>query len=586
MKQRIEEAEQRLAAADVEQERVDALCALSYLLRNNDNARAQHLAEEAGGLAMKSSYELGIAESEYVQGVVATCNAVHELALVKLFNSLHRFQHCGSKHGEMRSLRWLGIVYVRISMHTTAAEYFAKSRVLSEELGEVFHEAQCLNNIGDVHFGLNDFKTALGYYREAMRMFERFDEPEQQSVVLYSIGAAYLELEEYSKALLYFQQSLAIRREQNDTMGVGTSLAGIADTYARQGQTAKALEIFFEVLDKATEHSYTLGISWVNWSIGNLYLQSGKGEKALEYLIQSESMVGERTNTVLGAELTKSLAQCYKHLGAFERALAYFERFHEIREQTALQDNKQAISFLQRGFEMEKAQKEAEIYRLKTVELAQAHKQTEDLLLNILPEPIALRLKSGETTIADSFDEVTVLFADIVGFTQLSTQVTAEYLVRSLDTIFSQFDELAHMYGLEKIKTIGDAYMVVSGIPDTRADHCEVMARFALDMLDFTRQHSYAAALALPQLSVRIGMHTGPAVAGVIGKRKFSYDLWGDTVNTASRMESHGEAGRIHCSEAVAHKLQCTSRVQFLLEERGTIEIKGKGMMNTYFLTA
>ncbi|MEG4392815.1 adenylate/guanylate cyclase domain-containing protein [Microcoleus sp. BROC3] len=204
--------------------------------------------------------------------------------------------------------------------------------------------------------------------------------------------------------------------------------------------------------------------------------------------------------------------------------------------------------------------------------------KSDRLLLNVLPQPIADRLKQDQSIIADTFSEVTVLFADIVGFTQISSKISPPELVSLLNDIFSTFDRLAEKHGLEKIKTIGDAYMVVGGLPMPRSDHAEAIAEMALDMqqaiIDFSHTHNQ-------DFRIRIGINSGPVVAGVIGIKKFIYDLWGDTVNTASRMESHGFPGCIQVTSATYERLQD----KYLLQSRGTIEVKGKGEMNTYFLT-
>lgn len=204
-------------------------------------------------------------------------------------------------------------------------------------------------------------------------------------------------------------------------------------------------------------------------------------------------------------------------------------------------------------------------------------KVSERLLLNVLPHSVAERLKAGPGIIADSFPEVTVLFADIVGFTKLSESMSPERLVALLNEVFSFFDSIADHRGIEKIKTIGDAYMAVAGLPAPATDHAVRAAHMALDMIEaldrFNQQNGFT-------LQVRIGIHSGAAVAGVIGKRKFIYDLWGDAVNTASRMESHGVAARAQVTEATRRQLS----EPFLIEERGTIEIKGKGEMRTWLL--
>ena len=203
--------------------------------------------------------------------------------------------------------------------------------------------------------------------------------------------------------------------------------------------------------------------------------------------------------------------------------------------------------------------------------------RSERLLLNVLPAPIAERLKRDSGVIAEHHDEVTVLFADVVDFTPFVERTAAARVVTVLDEIFSAFDGLAERHGLEKIKTIGDAYMAVAGVPEPRPDHAEAAAAMAIDMLVALRRLCEPLGLAL---DIRIGLDTGPVIAGVIGRRKFIYDLWGDTVNTASRMESHGLPGRIQVTRATYDRLQ--GRYRF--EERGLIDIKGKGPLPAYLL--
>jgi class 3 adenylate cyclase len=210
-------------------------------------------------------------------------------------------------------------------------------------------------------------------------------------------------------------------------------------------------------------------------------------------------------------------------------------------------------------------------------ELQAERAKSDRLLLNVLPTAIADRLKQGERTIVDSFREATVVFADIVGFTSFSAGIAPSRTVQLLNDLFSGFDKLAETYELEKIKTIGDSYMVVGGVPTPRPEHAERCALMALDMLEvlnhFNRRNSLT-------LDIRIGINSGPVVAGIIGTRKFSYDLWGDTVNVASRMESHSLPGMIQVSPST-HALLVD---KFILEERGQIDVKSRGFMSTYRL--
>jgi adenylate cyclase len=205
------------------------------------------------------------------------------------------------------------------------------------------------------------------------------------------------------------------------------------------------------------------------------------------------------------------------------------------------------------------------------------HERSERLVHNMLPAEIATRLKGGEANIAERVDEASVLFADLVGFTALSAQVKPGELVLMLSDLFSRFDTLVQKHGLEKIKTIGDAYMVASGVPRARADHAPALATFALELVQMIEALPVAHGA---RLRMRIGISSGPIVAGVIGLTKPAYDMWGDTVNTAARMESHGEPGRIHITKEVRDRLGAA----FQVESRGTIDVKGKGPMETYFL--
>jgi class 3 adenylate cyclase len=203
--------------------------------------------------------------------------------------------------------------------------------------------------------------------------------------------------------------------------------------------------------------------------------------------------------------------------------------------------------------------------------------RSEGLLLNILPSPIAARLKQGEQVIADRFPEVTVLFADLVDFTRSSDRSSPERVVRVLDDLFTAFDRLARRHGLEKIKTVGDAYVAAGGLPTPRPDHAQAVAEMALALREEVGRHRDPTG---QPLAIRIGIDTGPVVAGVIGTSKFSYDLWGDTVNTASRMEATGVAGRIQ----VTHRTYRRLRDGYRLERRGSIQVKGKGELVTWFL--
>ena len=203
--------------------------------------------------------------------------------------------------------------------------------------------------------------------------------------------------------------------------------------------------------------------------------------------------------------------------------------------------------------------------------------RSENLLLNILPKDIVAILKEEPRTIADHFDGASILFADVVDFTPMSATMTPTELVELLNEVFSHFDTLTEKYGLEKIKTIGDCYMVASGVPRPRADHAQVLTDMALEMQEYVSRNEFYG----HQLAFRIGLNSGPVVAGVIGRKKFIYDLWGDAVNTASRMESHGSSGHIQISRATYDLI----KDDFICEPQGTVDVKGKGEMDVWYVT-
>jgi class 3 adenylate cyclase len=261
------------------------------------------------------------------------------------------------------------------------------------------------------------------------------------------------------------------------------------------------------------------------------------------------------------------------------------------REKTVLEEKNKQILAQQK--ELEEYAEELSIahqdLREQKVALDIAHQKSEELLLNILPEAISERLKTGEESIADYFKDVSIFFSDIKGFTALSNRVSAEELVQGLNEIVTAMDRLAKQHGLEKVKIIGDAYMAIAGVPLPYDDHAERTIKFAQDVMKFMK--TWKMTITDQQgnrheemLQIRIGLHCGDVVAGVIGKNKFSYDVWGDTVNTAARMESNGESGTIHVSEQFVEELQRVTPSSYSFIKREPMKIKGKGTMQTYFV--
>ncbi|MBL7991128.1 MAG: tetratricopeptide repeat protein [Candidatus Kapabacteria bacterium] len=569
-------------------QRIMALAAQAYGLRNNNSHYAKEYVAEALKLAEEAAFSEGIAESVLVSGVVHCCAAEYDVALrhlakaVELYEALGQdsaFQKTIALGGQSRATRWMGIVYRNIGMPVTGVEYCNQSLVLAEESNNQTLVGFALMVLGDCYVTLNENEKAKAYRTQALAIASGTDDKELQSQALWSMARSAEMDRQYEQAYQYYHQSYLLRETVGDYLGMGTARFGMASVMEKQGKRARALRIYMQLW--ANFKSNSSGVpqteAFITMEIGRLYAASVKPERALPYLRRALT-IGQKVGVQpIIASANEALANFYKQIGDFETALLHFEEFHRINADIAQRESKQTIQYFRQAFDFERAQKETEIYRLRNEELATAYAQNERLLLNVLPEAIAVRMKAGETTIAERFSDVTVLFADIVGFTELSAHRSPEEVVDILNRIFSAFDIFSEQYNLEKIKTIGDAYMIVGGAPNPCDDHAESVARLALEMHETVNLLSRSMGL---DIALRIGMHTGAVVAGIIGQKKFTYDLWGDTVNTASRMESHGEAGKIHCTETVMKRLEG----RYVFEQREPLEVKGKGLMTTYFL--
>jgi class 3 adenylate cyclase len=418
----------------------------------------------------------------------------------------------------------------------------------------------------------------------------------------------------YEESLEYSTQALTIHRDQGNALGEARSLNDIGSVYYRLGRFQEAIEYHEHALLIRSAGSNRSGEITSLLNLGIALSATREFSRATNLLLTALDIALEIGAKPKVCDIHHALSEVLEREGNIAEAFEHYKRYHTLKAEVLSNETASRLRYLQTSLATEKVEREAALERQKSKELAEAnaeirrqmaildeqateievsnavleeqnivitqlHDESERLLLNVLPAPIAVRLKSGERAIADHYDSVTVLFADIVGFTKLSQTVSAQDLVEGLNGIFGEFDALAAKYGLEKIKTIGDAYMVAGGLPERSQDHTECVARFALAMQQMMNSAAVTNKLG-GRVQVRIGIHTGEAVAGVIGTSKLSYDLWGDTVNTASRMESHGEAGKIHVSAECFNVL----KHQFTFEARGEIEVKGKGVMRTWFL--
>ena len=612
------------------------------MLGHHDHA--QLLTEQSLSIADEFGYDLVKARAYSILGVL--CMTVSELsrALDYFDKSLELFTMLGDTNRAILVTTNIGMVYQELADYAHALEYMNKALADAYRIGNKESEARISSTIGTVYFALCDYPRALEYMSNGLAVLTELGQQANAARVSSNIGNIYAELSEYPLALEYYTKSLNILAEIGDKVWSGRILNNIGNIYYLLADYPLALEYMMKALVLHTECSEKYSAALATGNIGLTYLELQDFSLALEYMLRAHSMyqqIGEKAgiagttgsigmlysrrnfdgydpkkaeeylleavslNEQLGTKRPLvdnyfTLATVYENEKRWEDFAVYFKKYHYLKEEVQSEEAKNLAEKYDN--ERREAEREKQIALERAATQARIDEQ-QKLLHNVLPPSIAERMLTGSKLIAEKIPSVSVLFADIVNFTKLSGRITPEELVDGLDRIFSEFDALAEKYGLEKIKTIGDAYMVVSGAPLQRDDHAQAIAQCALEMVEIMKEfRSFSTG---EEIHLRIGIHSGEVVAGVIGKKKFAYDLWGDAVNTASRMESHGEPGKIHVSEEFMRALgsdlltkdnkdardnrdesgqEPVSPKSLHFIDRGTIDIKGKGMMKTYFL--
>jgi len=483
---------------------------------------------------------------------------------------------------------FLGIVYNRLSDYPKALEYFSKALQLFEEIGIKVGIGGNLVNIGLIYSSIKKYDTAFEYFSKALIILEEIGHKEFQANATSNIGLVYNNLSDYPKALEYYSKALQINEEIENKVGIASNLGNIGEVYLRLLDYPKALEYSTISLgiNEEINNKFSMALNFGNIGIvyaskESLYYNVVIAEEYLQKTLLISNEIGAKDFIRESYEQLHTLRLTE---GRFEEALEYYKKSVEIEKEIQSEEAKnQALIFDQR-------RKLEEDEKARQLKLARFQEQ-EKILHNILPVKIADRILNQDTFIADHFESVSVMFMDIVGFTSLSSIAPPKQLVYLLDAIFQKADEVVENYGLEKIKTIGDGYLAVANVTSPLEHHQKPTAQAALQLLETMRDFVVNIPSDLGDtdwikdmndLEIRIGIHTGEVVAGIIGKNKYTYDLWGDAVNVASRMESNSEPGRIHISEEFAKSIE--SYTEFSLIPRGTINIKGKGTMNTFWL--
>lgn len=507
-----------------------------------------------------------------------------------------------------------------------ALYYYEKCLKIYKELEDGFGVSAVFNEYGSIYKAKGEYKKSLKYYLESIAVNNKYNDELGNTTMYHNIGDLYLIQDNFLNAIEYFQKSLDLSRQTNDQMGIASALSGIANVHAKTGDFESALKQLKECLLINEKIGYTLGSSNILIDMGDIYIEQGKHKKSISYFQKGFELAKQLGDIGNQQSASDGLFKAYKWVGNQEQALSYLEQKLNFTdslksEQTAIllqqlefKRQVQADSLIQIEKELKtEMQHQAELrvkdrnrnlaigfgifflfmsgglysrwsYIKKSKAIIEQEKdRSEKLLLNILPAEIAEELKEKGEAEARDFDLVSILFTDFKGFTQKSEHLSAKELIEEINECFKAFDHICEKYNVEKIKTIGDAYMAAGGVPAYSESSTKNTILAAIEMQDFISER-IRVKQARNELAfeMRLGIHTGPVVAGIVGIKKFQYDIWGDTVNTAARMESSGEIGKVNISKFTYDLIK--DDPQFKFTSRGKIQAKGKGEMEMWFV--
>jgi len=528
------------------------------------------------------------------------------------FKALKMQEEIGNKNGIALVSGNIGMVYMDQGDYPKALEYDFKAVKVDEDIGDKPGIAGITCNIGIVYNIQNDYPKALEYYFKALKIDEEIGDKQYMANVTGNIGNVYEARNNHTMAIEYFQKSLKMAQDLGNKYAAAANLINIGNTYiaivkdtaAKMSPKAAGADIVTGAAELSVNKYQPTGFIPTGWAAllaGAIdYLQRGlaicKEIKALDYM----------------QGCYEGLSDAYKLKGDYKLAMEYADDGKVIKDSVFSEANKEKIAKMEKAREQYgdslkavAAQRVADIkaQHRRNYEyigagvivlllgftflvtrnnklLSKERKRSDNLLLNILPEEVADQLKDTGKSAAKQFDDVTVLFTDFVNFTEAGERMGPQALIEELDNCFKKFDEITGKYNVEKIKTIGDAYLAVAGLPAADPKHAENTVRAAIDINAFMQDR--VAKLGNSTFEIRIGIHSGSVVAGIVGVKKFAYDIWGDTVNTAARMEQNSEAGKINISQTTYELV----KDKFTCEYRGEIDAKGKGQMKMYFIVS
>ena len=592
---------------------INTLIDSSKALIAKDSALSIALALEAKELAAETGYLKGEALALKNLGMVYYTRGRYLETLGYWNQSLQLFEQLNDANGMSNMLNNIGAIYFNQGADAKALEYSLKSLQLAEKIGDTLRMISALINVGSIYYNKKD-PVALDYLLKAIPLVEKHGDIEAFVVITGDIGEIYFDNKDDDKAINYFQRSINAAGEKSSA---AFSYNGMGKVYRRKmmipeafRQHNKALEIAVKFDDKLQEIRSLRGIA-------NLYMLQDNVPLAISYFNKARVIAEEMDDLKVELQdLYKEMSNAYSKNQDYPNAFLYKSRYAEIKDTLYTIESKKKLNQLQFDFELSK--KESEIVlkeaRIKSerqarmgmtaglafiviiafviyrnyLQKARINKvldkqkvQIENLLLNILPKEVAFELQTNGKSKPRHFEEVSILFTDFKGFTSIADKMTPGDLVEELNECFMAFDEIIESYDLEKIKTIGDAYMCAGNIPTPDPDHVYKIVKAALAIQAYIEKNNASRIERGKQpWEIRIGLHVGPIVAGVVGKKKYAYDIWGSSVNIASRMESNGTPGKVNISsyayDLIKDKFHCS--------HRGKIYAKNIGELDMYFV--
>lgn len=500
--------------------------------------------------------------------------------------------------------RQKGIAHMDLGEYQQSSDLLMRSIRLYESLGDAPGIANTRVNLGALNYHLNQFSEAIAYWQQAVAHFTRFGPAARLSLVYSNIGSAFSETDQLDSAAAYHRRALKISEQQNDLKSMSRAWNNLGVTYEYRERYDDALRCYRQSRALCEKIKDQAGMVRAILNASTILNYQHKFNEALAANREAVALLAGCREKGLYRLAYLNLADVYSQTGRYKEAFEALNKYQLYKDSMINEENTRYVQNLQILYGTEK--KEREIAQLNRESETQAlrldrqrlltgglflmalllgalvwivlhnQRRTDRLLHNILPVSVASELRSTGGVQPKRHESVTVLFADLVGFTELGHSLSPEALVSLIDRYYRAFDEIIAQCGLEKIKTIGDSYMCAGGLPEPNPQHATLVFEAACQMLRWVEQDGVGTSYA--HLQLRIGMHSGPVVAGVAGKTKYVYDIWGDTVNIAARMEQFGVAGRINFSETTRLLLGDTVAV----EQREPVEVKGLGVTNMY----